>query len=558
VRFGSGRARWALLAAISATAIYFASVPASANATCDTLVQCEVDQVQQTVNDTVTTVNNDVQQAEQTANDTLTTVQNDVQQAEDLAGRTLTQVQGQIPTDTYYCVLQGRSTSWTPSTGDPTSGTYGFSGVSDCAHVDNNTAVDGHNDTGVRSGTFTLTGTYQRIQGSVGACTWHLDGTGQYSTITEPGDAAGNLSFKHEMYLAGGQGVISVPQDPTNGILEGGGGMSLVSAQTALNPIGALTAPGGPQIGCATVEPNDFFIDGAVIIATGYPAVPTNTTPPSISGTAQSGHTVTASNGAWTSNPTSYGYQWQRCDSTGANCVNLAGATSQSYAVQGADVGDTLRVVVTATNAGGSGSATSAPTAQVLPAPPTNTTAPSISGTAQSGQTVTASNGAWTNSPTSYRYQWRRCDSGGGSCSDISGASSQNYAVQDADVGDTLRVVVTAVNSGGSGSATSAQTAQVLPAPPTNVTPPTISGSGTAGSTETASNGTWTGNPTSYAYQWKLCDTAGNNCSNIAGATSQTYVVQISDTGHDLRVVVTASNAAGSASATSPPVLVGD
>jgi len=93
---------------------------------------------------------------------------------------------------------------------------------------------------------------------------------------------------------------------------------------------------------------------------------------------------------------------------------------------------------------------------------PTNAAAPTISGTAQVGQTLTANNGTWNSqtNPT-FAYQWQRCDTAGNKCGSITGATSQTYAVQNADVNSTLRVVVTATNSSGSGSATSAQTATV-------------------------------------------------------------------------------------------------
>jgi hypothetical protein len=93
---------------------------------------------------------------------------------------------------------------------------------------------------------------------------------------------------------------------------------------------------------------------------------PTNSAAPTISGTPQVGQVLTANTGTWNSQTTpSYGYQWQRCDTAGNNCATIAGATSQTYTVQSGDVNSTLRVVVTATNSSGSGSATSAQTAVV-------------------------------------------------------------------------------------------------------------------------------------------------------------------------------------------------
>src|SRR4051794_15450891 len=89
---------------------------------------------------------------------------------------------------------------------------------------------------------------------------------------------------------------------------------------------------------------------------------------------------------------------------------------------------------------------------------PQNTAVPQISGTAKEGETLTASNGTWSNAPTSYDYQWRRCASDGRACGDITGATKQTYAVASADIGRTLRVVVTASNADGKASATSGAT----------------------------------------------------------------------------------------------------
>ncbi len=150
-----------------------------------------------------------------------------------------------------------------------------------------------------------------------------------------------------------------------------------------------------------------------------------NTALPVVAGTLRDGQTLSATAGTWTGTPViAFGYQWRRCDAAGNGCADIAGATSATYTQVAGDVGGTLRVVVTGTNAAGSASATSAATGVVTPAPPLNTALPTISGTARDGQTLTAANGTWTGTPViAYGYQWRRCDAAGASCADIAGAT---------------------------------------------------------------------------------------------------------------------------------------
>jgi Glycosyl hydrolase family 26/Ig domain of plant-specific actin-binding protein len=194
---------------------------------------------------------------------------------------------------------------------------------------------------------------------------------------------------------------------------------------------------------------------------------PRSASPPTISGSPVVGNTLTAGTGSWSGQVRSYAYQWIRCDSTGNGCSSITGAKSSSYAPVSTDVGHTLRVSVTASNKWGSTVATSAATSVVTApstatvSPPSNTSLPTISGTATVGQTLTASTGTWSGSPTSYAYQWKHCDSSGASCGNISGATSASYGLTSSDAGYTMRVTVTASNSGGSASTTSTQTAAV-------------------------------------------------------------------------------------------------
>jgi sugar lactone lactonase YvrE len=285
-------------------------------------------------------------------------------------------------------------------------------------------------------------------------------------------------------------------------------------------------------------------------IAAGPPA---NTELPVISGKAEEGQTLTASTGAWAgTEPFSYIYQWQLCNSSGESCSNLSGATSSTYKLTSSNEDDTLRVIVTAKDSVGSTEAIS-PQSAVVVGPPVNTSLPTISGTAEDGHTLSASTGVWGGYPApSYTYQWRLCNGSGEGCSDISGATGSTYVLGHGDVGMTLRVVVTATNSVGSAGSVSEASSVVTAFAPSNTALPTISGIAEEGQMLSTSMGSWEGTPPiSYAYLWQDCDSLGEACMDISGATGSGYTLQASDVGSTLRVVVTASNAGGSASASS-------
>jgi hypothetical protein len=89
-----------------------------------------------------------------------------------------------------------------------------------------------------------------------------------------------------------------------------------------------------------------------------------------------------------------------------------------------------------------------------------------------------------------------------------------------------------------------------IAAAPSNSTAPAVTGTAKVGATLTVSNGTWTGSPAGYAYQWQRC-TSTTSCTDITGATNQTYVIRAADAGNKLRAVVTASNTDGKSTANS-------
>ncbi|HLY50430.1 MAG TPA: hypothetical protein VKR21_14660 [Solirubrobacteraceae bacterium] len=288
------------------------------------------------------------------------------------------------------------------------------------------------------------------------------------------------------------------------------------------------------------------------VAAAGAPA---NTAVPAVSGPAVLGGTLTASSGVWSGSPT-FTYQWEDCDSSGENCSLIPGATSSSYVLASSDVGSTVKVLVSAANSAGSSSTASSPTA-VIAGAPANTAVPAVSGSAVLGGTLTASNGVWSGSPApTFTYQWEDCDSTGGSCSPIPGATASTYVLSSSDVGSTVKVLVSAANSAGSSSAGSSPTS-VIAAAPANTGAPAVSGSAVLGGTLTASNGLWSGSPApAFSYQWEDCDSTGGNCSPIPGATASTYVLANSDVGSTVKVLVSAANSAGSSSTASSPTAV--
>jgi hypothetical protein len=204
-------------------------------------------------------------------------------------------------------------------------------------------------------------------------------------------------------------------------------------------------------------------------------AAPVNVDPPTVTGTPRVGEALTGHNGTWDNSPTTFRYRWLRCNAGGNGCVLLA-SDGQTFRVGQVDVGHTLRVRVTAINADGATNARSEQTDVVGPnaTPLTNTSRPTITGEARVGQELTASEGTWTGNPTSFAFQWQRCDADTLLCVDVFGATGKTYGVRLADLGFRLRVAVTAHKNDRLGTATSAATGIVQPTVPITNRRPTI------------------------------------------------------------------------------------
>jgi hypothetical protein len=313
-------------------------------------------------------------------------------------------------------------------------------------------------------------------------------------------------------------------------------------------------------------------------LAKSHLPVPHKLAAPRLSGTAVKGGTLTISRGRWASRPTKYGFGWKECDKHAARCTTITNAAQRSYTLGTSDIGHVVVGRVTASNAAGATIATTAPSALVAaaavrtssgntyprcrprgggrscqPAAPVNTGSPVVTGTAQQGDTLAVSNGAWSGSPTGFSYAWQDCDASGSNCSPISGAGTSSYTLQASDVGHTIKATVTATNAGGSASATTNATTVVTaptPAAPVNTGSPVITGTAQQGQLLAVSNGSWSGSPTGFSYAWQDRDASGSNCSPIGGAGTSSYTLQASDVGDTIEAIVTATNAGGSATAT--------
>jgi hypothetical protein len=283
--------------------------------------------------------------------------------------------------------------------------------------------------------------------------------------------------------------------------------------------------------GSASVDSSNSLVVGTV---------PLNTVAPVVSGTNTFGSTLTTTNGTFTgTSPITITYQWQRGGSP------IAGQTANTYVIGSSDSLANITCSVTGTNSYGSDSEVSN-TITVVDFAPVNTVAPTVSpsGTQSTGTLITANDGTWSGvAPITFEYKWTRNGIA------ISGATASTYTIQLADDGTTIRVEVKGTNTYGVSAfiASSNSVSAVNTVAPTNSVAPVISGTAVVGQVLTTTDGTWDGIPTpTFAYQWK------RGATNI-GTNATTYTLVAADAGNtsNITCVVTATNAGGSANATS-------
>ena len=305
--------------------------------------------------------------------------------------------------------------------------------------------------------------------------------------------------------------------------------------------------------GAICTEEGGKLSGGLLLVVPGpnAPATPNTraTGAPTISGTARVGETLTAdttgiSDGDGLDNAT-FAYQWLADD------AEINGATAATYTLAGDDAGKAVNVRVSFTDDGGNDEElTSAATGAVAPAPPPANTpatgAPTITGAAQVGETLTAgatgiADGDGLDSAT-FSYQWLADDA------EINGATANSYTLTDAEAGKAIKVRVSFTDDAGNDEQlTSALTGSVAAAPPPPNTPatgaPTITGAAQVGETLTAdttgiSDDDGLDNAT-FAYQW-LADDA-----EINGANASTYTLADDDAGKTIKVRASFTDDAG-------------
>ena len=289
-------------------------------------------------------------------------------------------------------------------------------------------------------------------------------------------------------------------------------------------------------------------LSGGLLLAVPGPNTPA-TGLPSITGTAQVGQTFTADTTGISDYDglyyAAFSYQWLAHD------AEINEATASTYTLTDYDEGKTIKVRVSFTDDDGNEEElTSALTGAVAAAPPPPSTpatgAPTISGTAQVGETLTADTTAIADSDglyyATFAYQWLADDA------EINGANASTYTIVADDEGKAIKVKVYFTDDAGNEEQlTSAGTGVVAAAPPPTNTPatglPTITGAAEVGETLTTDiTGISDGDGLYYAafdYQW-LADDA-----EINGATVSTYTLVADDEGKAIKVMVSFTDDTG-------------
>ena len=264
---------------------------------------------------------------------------------------------------------------------------------------------------------------------------------------------------------------------------------------------------------------------------------------PIISGTVQVGETLTADTSGIEDadglDNAAFTYQWL------ADNAAIAGATGSTHTLADADEGKAIKVQVSFTDAGGNEETLTSTATATVEAPPNNpaTVSPTISGTAQVGETLTADTSGIADvdglADADFTYQWLADNT------EVAGATGSTYALADADEGKAIKVQVSFTDAGGNEETLTSTATATVEAPPNNPATgaPAISGTVQVGATLTAdtsgiADADGLDNPT-FTYQW-LADGA-----DITGATESTYTVLEAVEGKTIKVRVSFTDDGG-------------
>jgi large repetitive protein len=291
-------------------------------------------------------------------------------------------------------------------------------------------------------------------------------------------------------------------------------------------------------------------VDGIDIRLTG--GEPINLQKPFITGIAAEGETLTANPGTWSGAGLTFQYQWLSAPSVGGQYQAIQGATGSTYAIPArllplpgfpGFTAASYKVEVTPVR---NGAAIAAATEESLPTglsvqsdpiqgadtTTENRQRPQVTGSAVVGETLTGTDGVWSEGGT-FTYRWFA------DAVAVPGATSKTLVVSPELLGKELQLQVTETTNNPDRVAVSAATAPVTRGVLRNTTRPTISGTPTVGSTLTAVPGTWNDPSPTFGYQWTA------NGQPITGATTNTLVLTDDLVGSSVRVTVTASKPSG-------------
>ena len=286
---------------------------------------------------------------------------------------------------------------------------------------------------------------------------------------------------------------------------------------------------------------------------------------PAPSGTPVENNVLTANTGTWSGTlPFGFGFQWKRCSNNSgtsdATCPDISGATGKTYQLTSTDVGDYIRVEVTARslvqeNFGGA--KLSEPTGVVTSPPGSTPTPPGVypnlsnANSAPWGLTMTIDESDVTPeqwkaginyAPTTFQYRWYRCSSVGTNCALMS-HTGRSYTTTTVDVDHQIHAyVIGEINGVYSDERLAGQSGVIYEQTPVPVAAPKVIGRPFVGQVLGSTAGAWTGNGPSYARRWFRCNAQGLQCNPTSPVvTTPSYVVQPGDKGYTFKIEIKAS-----------------